>query len=192
MFILYALVIGFALGMLFGGRPAGLSQIQFRWTGIAVAGLLVQLALFSPWVTAVVGDAGPPLYVGSTLAVVLVVARNIAVAPGLAIVALGALSNLVAIVANGGFMPVTPEALAASGRAATNGYSNSLETSRPAFDFLVDRFALPPGLPFANVFSIGDVLVCVGMVVVIVGAMRKRTGPSVLPPRSSQAQSDPL
>jgi hypothetical protein len=190
MFMLYALVIGFALGLLLGGRPTGLAQIRFRWTSIAVAGLVVQLALFSPGLTAVVGDAGPPLYVGSTLAVVLVVARNIAVAPGLAIVALGALSNLVAIVANGGFMPVTPEALAASGRAAASGYSNSLETSLPAFDLLVDRFALPPGLPLANVFSVGDVLVGIGMVLVIVGAMRGQSVPSVPTWESSNGAGD--
>jgi hypothetical protein len=171
-FMLYSLLIGFALGSLLGGRPSGLARLHFRWTPLAAAGLAVQIVLFSPAVTEVVGAAGPPLYVASTLAVVAVVVRNVSVAPGLALVAVGAIANLVAIVSNGGYMPVTPDALAASGRVVSGVYSNSLETARPAFELLVDRFAMPRQLPLANVFSIGDVIVGLGLVIVIVSAMR--------------------
>jgi hypothetical protein len=38
---------------------------------------------------------------------------------------------------------------------------------------LTDIFALPGWLPFANVFSIGDVLIGVGLVVVIAAGMRR-------------------
>jgi hypothetical protein len=38
---------------------------------------------------------------------------------------------------------------------------------------LTDVFALPAWLPFANVFSAGDVLIAVGVVIVIVGGMRR-------------------
>jgi hypothetical protein len=39
---------------------------------------------------------------------------------------------------------------------------------------LVDRFALPSNLPFSNVFSVGDVLIAIGIMLVIVGVMRSR------------------
>jgi hypothetical protein len=173
MFMLYALVIGLALGLALGGKLGRLGEIQFRWAPVAVLGFLAQIVLFSAPVTAVVGDLGPPLYVASTVLVLVVVARNVPAAPGLAIVLLGAASNLAAIVANGGYMPVTAEALAASGHATAAGYSNSALVARPAFEALVDRFVLPPGLPFANVFSLGDVLIGVGVVAVMVVAMRR-------------------
>jgi hypothetical protein len=38
---------------------------------------------------------------------------------------------------------------------------------------LTDIFAIPAGLPFANVFSVGDVLLGIGIIVVIVAAMRR-------------------
>ena len=53
--------------------------------------------------------------------------------PGIAIVALGALCNLAAIVANGGAMPADPAALAAAG-IDTSGQTNSIVTGDPPFD----------------------------------------------------------
>jgi len=45
--------------------------------------------------------------------------------------------------------------------------------STPALAALIDRFALPTWLPLANVFSIGDVILGAGVVVLIVVAMRR-------------------
>jgi hypothetical protein len=174
--MLYALVIGLLLGLILGGSPAGLGRIAFRWTPLAVVGLLVQIALFSPAVTQVVGMLGPPAYVGSTALVVLVVFRNVRAAPGLALVAVGAIANLVTILANGGFMPASPEALAASGHGVAAGYSNSVLSAAPALELLVDRYSIPAGVPFANVFSVGDGLIALGIVVVMVVAMRQGRG----------------
>jgi hypothetical protein len=170
--MLYAILVGLLAGLLLGGRAAGLGQIEFRWAPLAIMGLLAQVALFSPILTGAVGELGPPLYIGTTLLVVAVVLRNLRVSPPLGLVALGAFANLAAILANSGFMPTTPEAVAAAGRAATVGYSNSVELSRPALKLLIDRFALPAGMPLANVFSIGDVLIGAGVAGVIVLAMR--------------------
>ena len=67
------------------------------------------------------------------------------------------MSNLAAIVANGGYMPADPGAIAALGQATRTRYSNSVVVDHPALRPLTDIFALPPWVPFANVFSIGDV-----------------------------------
>ena len=75
--------------------------------------------------------------------------------------------NLLAIVANGGVMPASPEAVARSAARTATGFSNSVVVADPALRPLTDIFALPPWLPFANVFSIGDVLLGVGIAVVI-------------------------
>ena len=66
MFILYALVIGLAIGLLAGGRPAGVADLRIRWSWLMLAGLMVQVFLFSDQVTSWIGDAGPPIYVGSS------------------------------------------------------------------------------------------------------------------------------
>jgi hypothetical protein len=172
MFILYAIPIGIVVGYLLGGRLDRLVGLRFRWAALALFGLAVQVALFSNPVAEVVGDAGPPIYVASMAAVLVAVLRNVTI-PGMAVVALGATSNLVAIVANGGSMPVDPAALAAIG-GVEPGYSNSSVVTDPALWPLTDIFALPAWLPFNNVFSAGDVLLGIGIAATIVLAMASR------------------
>jgi hypothetical protein len=182
MFILYAIPIGLLLGALLGGRLERLGELHFRWGWLALAGLVAQVILFSPPVAGRVGDAGPALYVGSTVAVLVAVLRNVAALPGLAIVALGAASNLAAIVANGGVMPASPEAVAALGTEAAAGFSNSVVMTDPALRPLTDLFALPPWVPFANVFSVGDVLIGLGVALVIAFGMRGPRSSAVVEP----------
>jgi len=182
MFMLYALVIGIVVGRLLGGRIERIAALDFHWVPLALAGLAVQVALFSSPLTERVGSLGPPLYVASTVAVLVVVVRNIAL-PGLPLVALGAVSNLAAIVANGGFMPASPAALEALGRSAEAGFSNSVVLAEPALGPLTDVFALPAGLPLANVFSVGDVLIGLGVAVALVSAMRRPVQPGNSPDR---------
>jgi len=172
MFILYAVVIGLVAGLLAGGRISAIGEIRFRWAPLVIVGFLAQVLLFSDAVAERVGALGPALYVGSTLLVVVAVLRNVAI-PGIPLVALGAISNLVAIVANGGFMPASPTAMAALGKDAPTIYSNSAVVSQPALAALTDVFALPSWLPFNNIFSIGDVVLAVGVVTVIWAAMRR-------------------
>jgi len=170
MFILYAVVIGLAAGLVAGGRVAAVGDIRFRWAPLVLVGFLAQVPLFNDAVAARVGDLGPVLSVGSTLLVVIAVVRNLAI-PGMALVALGATSNLVAIAANGGFMPASPAAMAALGKAAPTIYSNSALLAQPALAPLTDIFALPAWLPFHNIFSVGDVVLGVGVAGVIAIAM---------------------
>ncbi len=174
MFLLYPIALGLVVGLAIGGRLSALESMQIRWAPLAIGALLVQVALFSPFVAERIGAAGPPIYVQSTAAVVAVALRN-GGRIGLAIVALGGLLNLVAIIANGGFMPADPGALAALGRAIdTASYTNSSTGGSGVVLWpLTDVFAMPRGLPGANVFSVGDVLIAVGVFAWIVDAMRR-------------------
>jgi hypothetical protein len=172
MFMLWAIPVGIGVGLLVGGKLAGLSALRFRWAWLAVVGLLIQVALFTPAGDALTGGYGPAIYVVSTVAVFVAVLRNLRIT-GMPIVALGSISNIAAITANGGFMPADPAALATAGL-DPGSHTNSVVIENPALQPLTDIFAIPAGLPFANVFSIGDVLLGIGIVVVIAAAMRRR------------------
>ena len=173
MFVLIAIPIGVVIGLLVGGRIERLSQLRFHWAWLAIAGLGIQVVLFSTSMA----DSLPPgvgeaIYVASTGMVLIAVWRNLAV-PGLAIVAVGAISNLAAVVANGGVMPTTIDAVRTAGLASEAGFSNSAVLADPALAPLTDIFAVPAGMPLANVFSIGDVLIAVGLIVTIALGMRR-------------------
>jgi len=172
--MLWAIPIGIALGWLLGGRLDGLLHLEFRWAWLAVGGLLVQVVLFTPLGSSLAGDAlVPPIYIASTLAVFVAVARNVRM-PGMAIVAAGALCNLAAIASNGGLMPASAGALALAGFEDAGEHTNSVILENPALEPLTDIYAIPAWLPLANVFSVGDVLIGVGVAIAIVAAMRRR------------------
>jgi hypothetical protein len=175
MLLLYSIAAGLILGRLAGGRLDALTAVRFRLMPVALGGLLFQLVLFSAPVAERIGDAGPALYVASSLAVFVALLANLRL-PGFWILAVGAGMNLVAIVANGGYMPSSPEAwmqLNGVAEVPTEAYSNSaIMTSATAFPALGDVFVFPRPLPLANVFSLGDALIAVGAVIFLVRQMR--------------------
>jgi len=169
-FILYAIPIGIALGYLLGGHIGRLADLRLRWIPLALVGLLMQVALFNTSLGTALGDAAPAIYVVSNLLVFAMVLRNLRV-PGMAVAAVGAASNLIAIVANEGYMPADPRAFASLGLGGP-GYTNSTIVTDPVLPFLTDIFAMPAWMPAANVFSVGDVLLGVGVALTIALAMR--------------------
>jgi hypothetical protein len=170
--MLYALPLGLIVGLLLGGRVAGLGELRFRWPGVFVLGLAIQVVLFSEPVTQRIGNLGPWLYVASTALVLVAVAANARIA-GVPIILVGAACNMAAIVANGGFMPAGGAALEAINRTLGDEYSNSALLPHPALEPLTDIFAMPAWVPFANIFSVGDVFIGIGVVVVVAAAMRR-------------------
>lgn len=162
MLLLYAIPVGVFVGLLGGGRLAELANVRIRFWPFALGGLAFQVLLFSPAIASAVGIWGPLLYVGSTLVVLLVLLANVR-QPGFRLILLGSTLNLVAILLNGGQMPASAEAIAALNGLA-HGPADAFSNSAPAgpathFAILGDIFALPRPIPFANVFSIGDVLI---------------------------------
>lgn len=176
MLLLYFVAAGLLIGLATGGRLGNLAGVHITWGQVALAGLLFQLLLFSPLLANVVGGAGPALYVGSSGVVLVALLRNLR-QPGFALIAIGALLNLAVIVANGGQMPASPEAFAAmSGapRVPQDHFTNStIGGPGTWFPFLGDIFVLPRPLPFANVFSIGDVLIGIGGALFVARTMHR-------------------
>ena len=176
MLLLYSIGAGLLMGRLAGGRVRNLERIDFVWWQLALAGLLVQLIIFAGPVAERVGSWGPAVYVISTLAVMAALLRNLRYR-GLAVIAVGAGLNLVAVIANGGAMPSAPEAwFSLTGVAAlpVTHFTNSVLIGPDTlFPFLGDVFVWPQPLPLANVFSIGDAIIAVGAVVFLVDAMRE-------------------
>lgn len=174
MLLLYAILAGLIVGRLTGGRIGALADLRIRGAWLAVAGLALQLLLFGPFLADRVGTAGPALYVLSSAVVFLVMMANLSL-PGIPLLALGAWLNMVAIVANGGHMPSSPDAwlmLRGVAEPPMVALSNStLIGPGTVLGFLGDILVLPRPIPLANVFSIGDVLVGVGAAWCVVRSM---------------------
>jgi hypothetical protein len=113
---------------------------------------------------------------------------------GMRLMGLGLLLNLVVIVVNGGWMPITPETLVRinPGSAPVNwppglhyGYSKDLILLRQETILWVlsDIIVLPPPFPWPAAFSLGDLIVAAGIVWLL-------QGPGVLPnPNRDESRS---
>jgi hypothetical protein len=177
MLLLYAVVLGILAGVLTRGRIGELGTVKVKLWPVALAGLAFQALLFSSPLAAVVGKLGPSLYVVSTTLVLMALVVNLR-QPGFWLIILGAVANFTVIIANGGQMPASPEAFAALNGlpvVPTTDFSNSVIAGpNTPFYFLADMFVLPRPLPFANVFSFGDVLIGLGGAWFIAAVMHSR------------------
>ncbi len=164
-------LVGLALGTLLGGRLGALADVSIRGTYLAFVAIALQLIAFPsdvlPWSTP--SSVARVLWLVSYALLIWMLQLNIRLR-GTPLVAAGLACNLIAIVANGGLMPVRRAALIAAGR-GYHVHNNSIQLGHPHLAALIDRWAVPSWIPFANVYSIGDVLIAVGTVVVIVTAM---------------------
>jgi hypothetical protein len=166
--VLMLVVIGLCLlsVRLTGGRVSRLAELRLRLPGLALAGIAVQFLIVT---VAPGGLAGlhEPLHVLSyaLLGAFGWVNRRIA---GLPIVLAGGGLNALVILANGGVMPTDPAvADAVANRAAPGEFINSAADGDARLAFLGDVIATPDGLPLQNVYSVGDVIIVLGLLVVV-------------------------
>lgn len=174
MLLLYAVLIGIGVGLATGGRLNALGSVHIRLWPLALSGLAFQALLFSSPLAATVGDLGPPMYVISTAVVLVALFANLG-QPGFSLIGLGALLNFTAMLANGGQMPASPEAVTALSGAPvlpTTDFSNSvIANGATLFRYLGDIFVLPRPIPLSNVFSIGDVMIGLGGALFVIRVM---------------------
>lgn len=163
MLLLAATVLAVLLVRPLGGRLRPLAGLHLRASGLLVAGLGLQVLAF------VVLAGGPrPVLVGLhaasyVLAAVFVVLNRRV--PGLVVIAGGAALNALCLSVNGGTMPAAADAVLAAGLPLVEEhYSNSGVLADPRLAFLGDVFASPSWLPLQNVYSVGDLVVLVGVV----------------------------
>jgi predicted MFS family arabinose efflux permease len=159
MFILGGIVLGVVLAVMLGGRPGRVTQVRFRHAWLVVVAILVQLGVAADPAGALMPEQQHLVHLVSYGLLLLFAAANLALRP-LIPVSVGLILNTIAIAANGGVMPVSGEALAAAGIAA--GPEANVGARGGELLFLGDVFALPAELPWANVFSIGDLLIALG------------------------------
>lgn len=161
---------------LLGGTIANLGGLRLRSTWAAPLAVVLQVVLTDVSIRLFEGPIGGAMHlVTYALAVWFVIAnRHIR---GLWLIALGGLANLIAITANGGVMPASPSAARIAGiEARSDRFENSKVVEHARFAVLGDIFAVPASLPFANVFSMGDVLLIAGIGYVVHAGSGSRLG----------------
>jgi hypothetical protein len=169
--VLVTLVIAVGIGLLAGGRLSGLSSLRLRWAPLALLGLALQfLAPAGAW--------SFPVLMASFAMLVAFALVNLKT-PGFVLIVVGIAMNLTVIGVNGG-MPVPRWSLERSDQIGElqylidhGGAKHHLATSGDHLLFLADVIPLPS--PIRQSVSAGDIVAYVGVGIVIVSAMRRRS-----------------
>lgn len=181
-------------GLMTGGRLRRLESVRIRWWWLAIAGLALQIIPIPDRWT----GAGFASLMASYALLIVVAWANLRLA-GFSMILVGVAMNALAIGLNGA-MPVTDEALEASGQAAA---ISELAKGEPAKHKLADEGDLllpladviPVPKPFGEVLSAGDLVAYSGIAWFLFAAMRggadlRRKPRAPLPESLSQAQSE--
>lgn len=175
---LATITLAVVLGYVFGGRLQRIEELRLRWWWFAVAGFAIQFVPLPE------GDAGRDLLVRTVvLAISYLLLVSFALAnvrlPGMPLVLIGLAANFLVIAINGG-MPVSEGALRSSDQPEliellreSGSDKHHLLAEDDQLTFLADVIGIPK--PVAQAVSIGDVFVYIGLVLLIVAAMREST-----------------
>jgi hypothetical protein len=145
------------------GRLSALGELRLRHGWLALAGIGVQILIISvlPGMPEALSEA-VHLLSYALLGAFAWMNRRI---PGVPVILLGGLLNFVAIAANGGVMPADPEL--AVKMAGEGGFQNSGGMDDPRLLFLGDIFATPDWFPLYNVYSVGDAVIVLGVLILL-------------------------
>ncbi len=162
MIIVFGFLLVLVAVQLFGGDLRRAFEVPLRAQWLVALAMVVQIVITTWAADSVHGTVGDVLHLSTyaLAAAFFVVNRSVR---GLWLVAVGGALNLVAIAANGGVMPASRWAVETAGLPIRpNEFANSQTLAHPRLLALGDVFAVPAGWPFANVFSVGDVVLLIG------------------------------
>lgn len=175
-----AVILSILVGKLRGGSLRRLGEIPFRWMEPIILAFIVQAAL------KIGGDKGwainpriaPVIYVITYLVLLAGMWLNRHIY-GMPYIGVGTILNFLAIVANGGRMPVSGPVLLRVGLGYTlelfqkgRVYTHALIDEGTRLAFLGDVIPLPRPYPWPEALSPGDILIVVGIFLLVNRAMK--------------------
>ncbi|HEY8601144.1 MAG TPA: DUF5317 domain-containing protein [Thermomicrobiales bacterium] len=184
MLLLLAAVIGTLGGLWHGGALRHFARLSFRWPVLFLGGLILRAVAFSPIVRHDGAAIGVYVLAIACLAAGIAANRRIV---GIELVLLGLVLNAIVILANGGAMPVSADALRLVGRydyalqLRDEGPLGHVElaTAETVLRPLADIIPLSPVPLFQTVASVGDLLIAAGMLIIFyVGTLRPPAVPT--------------
>ena len=179
MILLVVLAFALVVGLLRGGKLSQMSDLPLKlgWLALFAFAMQVYLVHFPAERGGGLFSLRAGVLILSYVLLFIVVWKNRRL-HGMWIIGLGLLLNFLAMVANGGYMPITPEALTRAGYAPLAsslesgvrvGRSKNILLTREETRLWVlsDVLVLPQSFPLSRVFSPGDVFIAVGAFILV-------------------------
>lgn len=167
--IIFAVV---AYALLRGGTLANFARLRVRRLSLILGSFAIRMLIDTPFMAgSLVSFWTVPLFLVSFGLLIWWVWENRHL-PGGTLIGAGTIMNLAAVTANGGAMPVDPVAALYAGKPFDDAATASAAADvHRAFGeqvqlwLLTDIFPVPAGIPFAAVYSLGDIILTVGIAI---------------------------
>ena len=174
--LIETLIFAFIISIVSGGKLSRLGELVLREFWLVPLALLIQSGVYWAAVQGIgLGPSwvSPVLDTGSYFLLLIFTVRNISL-PGMRFITLGILLNALVIGFNGGVMPVDPSFLPeASRNALQEGQgTHGLMTSSTHLSFLADVLYLDLLGLRKQMFSVGDVLIDLGIFLLVYKTMK--------------------
>lgn len=170
MILLVFTLLSLLVVLLRGGRFEQLGEVNIRFAPLLVLAFISHILIFTPILGPYLNQTQTGIIYSVSMFVVWFTLFLNWRLPGMPIMTLGVFLNWLAITLNGGFMPSSVSALRSAGlhtqaalEPGVHHNNTVLVTESTRLPFLTDIFAVPASLPLSNVFSVGDVLLAIGV-----------------------------
>jgi len=198
MVLLYSVALSILVALALHGRLSGLAHIPFRLGGLTFGAMALQVvAVYAREPTWLPGM----LLIASYVLLLVVVAANARI-PGVPLIGLGLVANMVVIAANGGYMPVTPEAILRAGLEDMVTQTDAGALVLGSKDIVLPRYQTRLWMlgdfvvldkPYPSILSVGDLMLAVGAFWFILAnasrpAPQERTTQPTDEPRAARAR----
>lgn len=167
MFMIIPVVLSVLVALLLRRPLSRLADVRLCHPWLILIAILLQIVMFTEPLGPVLAHAHviPVLNTATYVLVLVFCLLNFRVR-SLLVVAVGCFLNGLAIIANGGYMPADP---VSAGHVVHDLVESGIVNNSRALDestrlpFLTDIFHMPSWMPLANVFSVGDIVVAIGV-----------------------------
>lgn len=176
MILLVAILVGLLAGFLrarYHRQPFSIPELRATWL-VVLAFAPQALVFYLPFIRRTIVDPIAAVALVSSQLVLLFFGWRNRLHQAFWLLNLGLLCNLVVIISNGGLMPISPETIQRLlptrdiatwkvGERVGASKDRLLPEQATRFAVLSDRFTLPNWVPYRVAFSLGDLLIALGV-----------------------------
>lgn len=183
MVYLIAIILCLSIAVLLNKGIKGIEKKVFRGFPLIIVSFALQIIIFSErFFNSNYRYLTPYIYITSLLMLLIVILLNLKYR-GMKISLIGFLSNLIVIIANGGYMPQDISKLQMMGKLDKvemltkfgRYYNGVIMSEKTRLNFLGDIIAPTFLKPYASVHSIGDIILLIGLCYFIFEFLRKES-----------------
>ncbi len=182
MILLIIVLISFSFAIIINNGLKGIENKEVKGFYFVIIGFAIQVLIFNEkFANSRYANYTSLLYIISLLIILIFMIINYKQYLGIKIMSLGFISNIVVIIANKGFMPQKLDLLIKSGQLEkvkmlklhSHFYNATLMNKHTHLNFLGDRIMLSLFGKCKTVYSIGDIIIMIGVAVFIFELFKK-------------------